>query len=64
MCVAPLTRSAARWAIASAESLADWWLDHPDISAKLLASWLMNLVWMGFGDLVDGNVWAVTPDPV
>jgi hypothetical protein len=23
----------------------------------VLASWLMNLVWLGFNDLVEGQVW-------
>jgi AcrR family transcriptional regulator len=52
------TEAMAAALVGSAESLADWWLDHPDISDKLLASWLMNLAWMGFGDLVAGKVWT------
>lgn len=44
--------------VGAAESLADWWLDHPDVSDALLASWLMNLVWLGFGELVQGEVWT------
>jgi AcrR family transcriptional regulator len=56
------TEALAAALVGSAESLADWWLDHPDISAKMLASWLMNLVWMGFGDLVNGEFWIPTPD--
>ncbi|GLY67440.1 TetR/AcrR family transcriptional regulator [Amycolatopsis taiwanensis] len=43
--------------VGAAESLADWWLDHPDVSDGVLASWLMNLVWLGFNDLVEGKVW-------
>lgn len=43
--------------VGAAESLADWWLDHPDVTDGTLASWLMNLVWLGFGDLVQGEVW-------
>lgn len=43
--------------VGAAESLADWWLDHPDVSDEVLASWLMNLVWLGFNDLVEGKVW-------
>ncbi|HEX6344576.1 TetR/AcrR family transcriptional regulator [Umezawaea sp.] len=43
--------------VGAGESLADWWLDHPDEPAGVVASRLMNLVWMGFGDLVQGNVW-------
>lgn len=44
--------------VGAAESLADWWLDHPDVSDDVLASWLMNLVWLGFGDMVAGEVWT------
>jgi AcrR family transcriptional regulator len=43
--------------VGAAESLADWALDHPDVSERVLASWLMNLVWLGFNDLVEGDVW-------
>jgi AcrR family transcriptional regulator len=56
------TEALAAALVGSAESLADWWLDHPDIPDKVLASWLMNLVWMGFGDLVEGNVWSPSTD--
>lgn len=52
------TEALAAALVGSAESLADWWLDHPDITGRTLASWLMNLVWMGFGDLVEGTVWT------
>ena len=41
--------------VGAGESLADWWLDHPEEPAGVVAARLMNLVWMGFGDLVDGN---------
>lgn len=44
--------------VGAAESLADWWLDHPDVSRDVLASWLMNLVWLGFGNLVAGQAWT------
>jgi AcrR family transcriptional regulator len=43
--------------VGAAESLADWWLDHPDESPGAIAAKLMNLVWLGFGDLVEGQVW-------
>jgi AcrR family transcriptional regulator len=56
------TEALAAALVGSAESLADWWLDHPDISDKMLASWLMNLVWMGFGDLVEGTQWIPTAE--
>lgn len=43
--------------VGAGESLADWWLDHQDESASTIASRLMNLVWMGFGNLVEDRVW-------
>jgi len=43
--------------VGAAESLADWWLDHPDVSPGNLASYLMNLTWLGFNDLIAGEVW-------
>ncbi|KMS88424.1 TetR/AcrR family transcriptional regulator [Prauserella rugosa] len=46
--------------VGAAEALADWWLDRPDISPGVLASWLMNLTWLGFNDLVEGQVWRPT----
>jgi AcrR family transcriptional regulator len=43
--------------VGASESLVDWWLDHPEHTADGLAMRLMNLVWMGFGDLVEGRSW-------
>ncbi|EHR53812.1 transcriptional regulator [Saccharomonospora marina XMU15] len=43
--------------VGAAESLADWWLDHTDVPDGVLASWLMNLAWLGFNDLVEGQLW-------
>ena len=51
------TEALAAALVGAAESLADWWLDHPDVPSKAVASRLMNLAWMGFGDLVEGNTW-------
>ncbi|WP_130345381.1 TetR/AcrR family transcriptional regulator [Herbihabitans rhizosphaerae] len=54
------TEAHAAALVGACESLADWWLDHPDIPARVLATRAMNLVWMGFGDLMEGNVWTPT----
>jgi AcrR family transcriptional regulator len=43
--------------VGAGESLADWWLDHPEESAGAIAARLMNMVWMGFGNLVEDRVW-------
>jgi len=52
------TEALAAALVGAAESLADWWLDHPEVPSKVVASRLMNLAWMGFGDLVEGKVWG------
>ncbi|MCE7005188.1 TetR/AcrR family transcriptional regulator [Kibdelosporangium philippinense] len=52
------TEAMAAALVGAGESLADWWLDHPAVPTQTVASWLMNLVWMGFGDLVEGEVWT------
>ena len=51
------TESLAAALVGSAESLADWWLDNPDVPSRVIASRLMNLAWMGFGGLVEGASW-------
>ncbi|GAB2654445.1 TetR/AcrR family transcriptional regulator [Saccharopolyspora gloriosae] len=44
--------------VGAGESLLDWWIEHPEHTADGLAMRLMNLAWMGFGDLVEGRSWA------
>jgi AcrR family transcriptional regulator len=51
------TESLAAALVGAAESLADWWLDNPDVPSRVVASRLMNLVWMGFGNLVEDETW-------
>jgi AcrR family transcriptional regulator len=50
----------ARALIGSAEALAAWWADHPDVPAERVALTLMNLAWSGLGDLVRGERWLPT----
>lgn len=54
------TESLAAALVGAAESLADWWLDNPDVPSRVVASRLMNLAWMGFGGLVAGTTWHPT----
>ena len=49
--------------VGAAESLADWWLDHPEETVDSIAVKLKNLVWQGFGDLVDGRAWRPPTRP-
>jgi AcrR family transcriptional regulator len=51
------TESLAAALVGAAESLADWWLDNPEVPSRVVASRLMNLAWMGFGGLVGGESW-------
>lgn len=42
----------------AAESVAEWWLRHPDEgSAQLHALRLMNFAWMGYGNILRGELW-------
>lgn len=43
--------------VGAGESLADWWLDHPEETVDAVASRMMNLAWMGLGNLVEGRFW-------
>lgn len=43
--------------VGAGESMLDWWIDHPEYTADGLSMRLMNLVWMGFGDMVQGRRW-------
>lgn len=51
------TESLAAALVGAAESLADWWLDNPEVPSRVVASRLMNLAWMGFGGLMRGTAW-------
>jgi AcrR family transcriptional regulator len=44
--------------VGAGQSLASWWLEHPSESKETVALHLMNLVWMGLGNLVRGSVWS------
>lgn len=55
----------ARALIGSAEALSDWWVEQGEDagSRELLALRLMNFAWMGFGDLLGGNLWLPEAPP-
>lgn len=44
--------------VGACEALVDWWFEHPDHTADGMAMRLMNMVWMGFGNLVEGQSWS------
>ncbi len=43
--------------VGAGESIADWVADHPDADPEIAAVRLMNLTWMGFGNLLTGARW-------
>jgi AcrR family transcriptional regulator len=43
--------------VGACESLAGWMLDHDAESPDLIASRLMNIVWLGTGHMLDGATW-------
>jgi AcrR family transcriptional regulator len=44
--------------VGAGESLAGWWLENSDQPAEEMALVLMNLVWLGFGELAAGRRWT------
>ena len=49
--------------VGGVESLARWWVLHPDeATAEVLAVRLLNQSWMGFGDLLEGRLWLPPSD--
>jgi AcrR family transcriptional regulator len=36
---------------------ADWWITHPETPKGTVAITLMNMMWMGFGDLAEAKIW-------
>lgn len=55
------TEQLAHALIGAGESLAEWWLEHPERSRESVALLLMNFAWMGLGDLVRGERWRAGP---
>ncbi len=43
--------------VGASESLADWLVDNPDTPSDAVASRLMNIVWLGAANMLDGVVW-------
>jgi len=43
--------------VGACETLASWWLDHPEEPREALALRLMNVFWLGLGAVSDGERW-------
>jgi len=44
--------------VGAAESMADWLVDHPEEDPDVTATRMMNLVWLGAGNLLEGRTWG------
>ncbi|HEY3007852.1 MAG TPA: TetR/AcrR family transcriptional regulator [Micromonosporaceae bacterium] len=47
--------------VGATESLADWLAEHPDADPDKTANQMMNLAWLGAGQLLRGEVWRPSP---
>jgi AcrR family transcriptional regulator len=43
--------------VGASESLADWLADHPEADPDKTATRMMNVAWLGAGQLLHGQVW-------
>lgn len=46
--------------VGAGESLADWLADHPEEDPERTATRMMNVAWLGAGQLLRGEVWLPT----
>jgi AcrR family transcriptional regulator len=44
--------------IGAGESLATWWLDHPEVTRAEMAARIMEVGWIGVGGVLDGRRWS------
>ena len=44
--------------VGAGESLATWWLDHPEASRAEVAALIMEVGWIGVGGVLDGRRWT------
>lgn len=51
--------------VGAGESLANWWLDHPEESQAAMAARLMNVAWIGLSQLLQSRVdpWRLDHEP-
>lgn len=43
--------------VGAGESLATWWLDHPEATLEEMAARIMEVGWVGVGGVLDGRRW-------
>jgi AcrR family transcriptional regulator len=45
--------------VGAGESLATWWLDHPEATREEMAARIMEVGWVGVGGVLEGRRWPV-----
>jgi AcrR family transcriptional regulator len=45
------------------ERIAFWWVGHPEVPKGTVAIQLMNMLWMGFGNLLETKLWLPPTGP-
>jgi AcrR family transcriptional regulator len=56
------TEALAQAYVGAGESLANWFLEHPDDSVEAVGSRLMNTAWNGLGHVLGGRASEITTD--
>lgn len=51
------TEPIAHALVGAGESIAHWWLANPGPEKEMVALWLTNFAWSGFGALIEGETW-------
>ncbi len=54
---ATLADALAHGFVGAGESLAAWWLDHPDATRSEMAARIMEVGWIGVGGVLEGRRW-------
>lgn len=54
---APLADALAHGFVGAGESLATWWLDHPEATRAEMAGRIMEVGWIGVGGVLAGHRW-------
>lgn len=54
----PLADALAHGFVGAGESIATWWLDHPEATREEMAARIMEIGWIGVGGVLDGRRWT------
>lgn len=52
-----LAEALAHGFVGAGESLAGWWIDHPEATREQMAARIMEVGWIGLGGVLDGERW-------